>query len=184
VLEIFRLKTSPAFDVAIQLGAICAGRGDDLADALRAFSEPVGIAYQIKDDLDDLLDDAGLERNAASRPSVVLALAAERARGDDREMLATLTAGQTHPHATAERLREAIRAAKADEKAALLLEAYKEQAVRALDGLSDATLKGLLRRLLAKMFNELTFSGYCREQEAKAGGGTKPAIAPLDVAGS
>jgi geranylgeranyl pyrophosphate synthase len=167
VLEIFRLKTSPAFDVALQLAAIGAGRADEVADALRTYSEAVGIAYQIKDDLEDMLDDAGLVSNVESRPSVVLALAAERARGDDREMLAAITSGKPHPAATPDRLREAIRTAKADEKAALLLESYKEQAVRALEGLSDATLKGLLRRVLAKMFNELTFEGYCREQEAK-----------------
>jgi len=167
VLEIFRLKTSPAFDVALQLAAIGAGRADEVADALRAYSEAVGIAYQIKDDLEDMLDDAGLVSNVESRPSVVLALAAERARGDDREMLAAITSGKPHPAATPDRLREAIRTAKADEKAALLLESYKEQAVRAIEGLSDATLKGLLRRVLAKMFNELTFEGYCREQEAK-----------------
>ena len=173
VLEIFRLKTSPAFDVALQLAAIGAGRADEVSDVLRGYSEAVGIAYQIKDDLEDLLDDAGLARNAGigegaqSRPSVVLALAAERARGDDREMLAAITSGQPHPAATPARLREAIQATKADEKAALLLESYKEQAVRSLEGLSDPTLKGLLRRVLAKIFNELTFEGYCREQEAK-----------------
>jgi len=168
VLEIFRLKTSPAFDVALQLAAIVAGRADEVSDALRAYSEAVGIAYQIKDDLEDMLDDAGLVSNVESRPSVVLAIAAERARGDDREMLTAITSGQPHPAATPERLREAIRVAKADERASLLLESYKEQAVRAIEGLSDATLKGLLRRVLAKMFNELTFEGYCREQEAKA----------------
>jgi len=181
VLEIFRLKTSPAFDVALQLAAIGAGRAGEVAEVLRNYSEAVGIAYQLKDDLDDLVDDAGLaslaggaraEAGAAaeSRPSVVLAIAAERARGEDRELLATIAAGRPHPAATPARLREAIRSAKADEKAALLLEGYKEQAVRALEGLSDATLKGLLRRVLAKMFNELSFAGYCREQEAKVAG--------------
>ncbi|NCY02548.1 MAG: polyprenyl synthetase, partial [Planctomycetia bacterium] len=167
VLEIFRLKTAPAFDVALQLAAIGAGRADEVAEPLRAYSEAVGIAYQIKDDLDDMLDDAGLADGVESRPSVVLAIAAERSKGEDRELLAAITSGRSHPAATAERLRRAIRDAKADEKAALLLESYKEQAVRALEGLSDATLKGLLRRVLAKMFNELTFEGYCREQAAK-----------------
>lgn len=168
VLEIFRLKTAPAFDVALQLGAIAAGCAADCADVLRAYSNAVGIAYQIKDDLDDLVDDAGLVRGAASRPSVVISLGAERARGDDRQFLAGLAAGRPDGTFTADRLRAAIRAAKADEKAALLLEAYKEEAVRALDGLTDATLKGLLRRIVARIFNELSFAGYCREQEAMA----------------
>jgi len=167
VLEIFRLKTAPAFDVALQLAAIGAGRAGEVSEPLRAYSEAVGIAYQIKDDLEDLLDDAGLVSAVESRPSVVLAIAAERAKGDDREMLVAITSGRPHPAATPDNLRRAIREAKADERAALLLESYKEQAIRALEGLSDATLKGLLRRVLAKMFNELTFEGYCREQEAK-----------------
>jgi geranylgeranyl diphosphate synthase type II len=149
VLEIFRLKTAPAFDVALQLGAIATGRADECADVLRAYSDAVGVAYQIKDDLDDLLDDAGLLRDAASRPSVVIALAAERARGDDRAMLGGLAAGRPDASLTAERLRGAIATAKADEKAALLLEAYKDQAVRALDDLHEPTLKGLLRRIVA-----------------------------------
>jgi geranylgeranyl pyrophosphate synthase len=168
VLEIFRLKTAPAFDVAMQLGAICAGRHAEVAAVLRGYAEAVGIAYQIKDDLEDIQDDAGLARQAEARPSVVLSLAAERARAADREWLAAIAAGRPQAAATPAGLREAIRAAKADEKAALLLEGYKEQAVRSLEGLSDATLKGLLRRVLARIFNDLHFEGYCREQEAKA----------------
>lgn len=167
VLEIFRLKTAPAFDVALQLAAICTGRHAEVRDTLRLYSEAVGIAYQIKDDLEDLLDDAGLVRQAGSRPSVVIALAAEKARGADRELLGALAAGRPHPDAEPARLREAIQATKADEKAALLLESYKEQAVRSLEGLADPSLKGLLRRVLGKIFNELKFEGFCREQEMK-----------------
>jgi len=168
VLEIFRLKTAPAFDVALQLAAIAAGRGEECREVLRGYSNAVGVAYQIKDDLEDLVEDAGFVRDAASRPSVLIALGAERARGDDRTMLTALASGTPVADLTGERLRLAISTAKADEKAALLLEAYKEEAVRALDGLDDPTLKGLLRRMVARIFNELSFDGYCREQEMKA----------------
>ncbi|MFM7043811.1 MAG: polyprenyl synthetase family protein [Planctomycetaceae bacterium] len=178
VLEIFRLKTAPAFDVALQLAAICVGRAAEVRDTLRRYSEAVGIAYQIKDDLEDLLDDAGLVRQAGSRPSVVIALAAEKARGADRELLTALASGRPHPDADPARLREAIRATKADEKAALLLESYKEQAVRSLEGLAEPSLKGLLRRVLGKIFNELKFEGFCREQEMK----TSQGHAAADVA--
>jgi len=168
VLEIFRLKTAPAFDVALQLAAVAAGRHAEVSDVLRAYADAIGIAYQIKDDLEDLQDDAGILRDAGARPSVVVALAAERARGADRERLAALAAGHTGSDITPTWLREAVSAAKADEKAALLLEGYKEQAIRALDGLADPTLKGLLRRVLARIFTPLHFEGYCREQEAAA----------------
>ena len=72
--EIAALKTSPAFEVALQLGALAAGRSD-LADALAAFSRAVGIAYQIRDDLRDA--DAGDAE--AGRLSIVTAARA----GDD-----------------------------------------------------------------------------------------------------
>jgi len=179
VLEIFRLKTAPAFDVALQLGAIAAGGvgGADLAEVLRGFSEAVGIAYQIKDDLEDLQDDAGLLPGAQPRPSIVLALGAERARGEDRDLLSRLSRGEHVAGATPEGVRRAIATCKADEKAALLLEAYKEQAVRALDGLAHPTLKGLLRRVLGKIFDDVSFEGFCREAEqerlrAEAGAAT------------
>jgi len=178
VLEIFRLKTAPAFDVALELAAVAAGRHAEVTGVLRAYADAVGIAYQIKDDLEDLHDDAGLTRDAHPRPSLVVALAAERARGADRELLAALAAGRGHPEATPQRLREAVTAAKADEKAALLLEGYKEQAVRAL-------LKGLLRRVLARIFTPLHFEGYCREQEAaaRAAGSAAPSAGALHAAG-
>ncbi len=165
VLEIFRLKTAPAFDAAVQFGAIAAGRHAEVTDVLHRYSEAVGIAYQIRDDLDDLRDDAGLNHGGPARPSVVLAVAAERARGDDRTMLQAIASGQPVEGVTPEAIRQAVATAKADEKAALLLESYKEQAVRALDDLEDASLKGLLRRIVARIFNELSFSGFCREAE-------------------
>jgi geranylgeranyl diphosphate synthase type II len=182
VLEIFRLKTAPAFDVALQLAAIAAGRSEECRDVLRAYSNAIGIAYQIKDDLEDLVDDAGFVRDAASRPSVLIALGAERARGDDRTMLTNLASGIPAENLTAEQLRAAISEAKADEKAKLLLEAYKEEAVRALDGLEDPTLKGLLRRMVARIFNELAFDGYCREQEMKAQARESAAVSEAEQA--
>ena len=55
VIEIFAKKTAPAFDVALQIGAICAGGDDELAATLSRFSRALGIAYQIHDDIDDHL---------------------------------------------------------------------------------------------------------------------------------
>jgi hypothetical protein len=52
-VEILRRKTAPAFDVALQLGAIGAGSDQETRAVLAAFSNAIGIAYQIRDDLDD-----------------------------------------------------------------------------------------------------------------------------------
>jgi hypothetical protein len=56
VLDIFKKKTAPAFEVALRVGALFAGveTHDEVRDVLHAYSEALGIAYQIRDDLADL----------------------------------------------------------------------------------------------------------------------------------
>src|SRR5262245_10480074 len=56
VLDIFRRKTSPAFEVALGIGAALGGATPDTQQVLHDYSEALGIAYQIRDDLDDLSD--------------------------------------------------------------------------------------------------------------------------------
>ncbi len=53
VLAIFSQKTSPAFAVALKIGAVLANADESILTALDAYSEAVGIAYQIRDDLLD-----------------------------------------------------------------------------------------------------------------------------------
>ena len=77
VLEIFRRKTAPAFEVALQLGAICAQADAETRAVLSAFSEALGVAYQIRDDLQDLAEDHGASPGVCARPSLLLALARE-----------------------------------------------------------------------------------------------------------
>jgi geranylgeranyl pyrophosphate synthase len=53
ILRIFAGKTAPAFEVALKIGAIL-GRADaPLLDTLQRYSQALGIAYQIRDDLLD-----------------------------------------------------------------------------------------------------------------------------------
>jgi len=73
-LEIHRLKTAPAFRVALYAGAIAAGRFDELRDLFHDFSDRLGAAYQLYDDLEDTAD------NPASAVDVLM-----RSNGWDRE---------------------------------------------------------------------------------------------------
>lgn len=57
VLDTFRLKTAPAFRVALAMGALAAGRLEGLEDCFQKLSEAMGIAYQLQDDIDDQEDD-------------------------------------------------------------------------------------------------------------------------------
>src|SRR5260370_34881818 len=90
VLNIFRQKTAPAFEVALRLGAAFAGAEDDVHSVLGRFSESLGIAYQIRDDLEDLDSSADLQQ---PRPSLPLAVAFERVRGDGKALLDRLWLG-------------------------------------------------------------------------------------------
>ena len=53
VLDVFRKKTAPAFEVALRLGALAASceQHASIASTIAAYSEALGIAYQIYDDL-------------------------------------------------------------------------------------------------------------------------------------
>ncbi len=152
VLRIFKQKTAPAFEVALQMGAALAGAGDEVMGVLAAYSEALGIAYQIRDDLEDLAP-------ADTRPSLPLALAFERARGEDKERLDRVWR-RMEPVAGMEPLLEELALPRCRE----LLESYKEQAVRTLPALSHPSLKGLLRRVVGKIF-QVEIKGWCSEFE-------------------
>ena len=53
VLDVFRLKTAPAFEVSLLMGLICAGDDEELRLVFHRYSEALGIAYQLQDDLSD-----------------------------------------------------------------------------------------------------------------------------------
>ena len=53
IIEIAKYKTVPAFRVAFEYGAMIAGADDKLIELLKKFSEYMGLAYQLKDDIED-----------------------------------------------------------------------------------------------------------------------------------
>ena len=170
VLDIFRQKTAPAFEVALQFGAIYAGleQHEEVSDVLAAYSEALGIAYQIRDDLSDL--GAGGETNdiAGMRPSLLLAVAHERANDDAKKTLTeALWRRQPPAGVNGDQVEALYSEVKADERARTLLETYKEEAIRSLRDLENPNLKGLLRRVIGKIFNDTEIKGWCKEFEQK-----------------
>jgi geranylgeranyl diphosphate synthase, type II len=163
VIDIFRLKTAPAFEVALRLGAIAANRHDECEDVISAYSSALGIAYQIRDDLVDFDGTGDSNDFATLRPSVLLAIARDRASGEAREYLDAVWNGKET--ADPAKLAALCRELKADERSEHLLESYKEEAIRALVPLENASLKGLLRRTIGKIFNDVEIKGWCKEHE-------------------
>ncbi len=178
VIDIFKKKTAPAFSVALKLGAIYAGQLEDVEEVLSSYSEALGIAYQIRDDLSDLGESGETNDIAGLRPSLVLATAYERAANESRGT-ATLAPTREQQRIALEshwrRLSTATPAEietifldlAADERCRDLLERYKEEAIRTLRDVENANLKGLLRRVIGKIFNDTEIKGWCKEFEEK-----------------
>ena len=163
VLSIFQRKTAPAFDVALQIGALHAGAGPDVCAALAEYSRALGIAYQVRDDLDDFADGPDGSDAEAARPSILLAVATETAEGPDRLRLEKLWRRRTAFRHVAEEVRDLFERTDVTPRTRQLLESYKQLAVRALRGLESPSLKGLLRRVLTKIFNDGHILFCCKD---------------------
>ena len=168
-IEIFQRKTSPAFEVALTVGAALAGAGAETHQVLRDYSEALGIAYQIRDDIEDLAADAAEDAGFAA-PSLLLALACDKAKASGRERVMMLWRGGRTNESDRAAFRALLAELGVEDRARALLEAYKEQAIRTLPALQNASLKGLLRRVVGKVFR-VEIKGWCSEFETRDAAG-------------
>ena len=168
-IDIFQRKTSPAFEVALAIGAALAGAGPDTQQVLREYSEALGIAYQIRDDLEDLAADPS-EDVGFTAPSLLLALACDKAKASGRERVMMLWRGGRTNAGDRAAFRALLAELGVEDRARALLEAYKEQAIRTLPALQNASLKGLLRRVVGKVFR-VEIKGWCSEFETRDAAG-------------
>lgn len=146
-LDIFRLKTAPAFEVALGMGALCADAPASELAALRAFSDALGVCYQIRDDLEDLAEG----RLLPLTPSILLAVACEQLPSRVGAMLAATREGRGY---SAEDWAAVYAEAEAGERARQLLRHYRHEATRSLEAVGNAALKNLLRRTVAWIMGE------------------------------
>ncbi|NLH75035.1 MAG: DUF116 domain-containing protein [Verrucomicrobia bacterium] len=139
---------------------------EKLAPVLKQFSAALGVAYQIRDDLADWAAHFNGNGLAKLRPSLVLAIAHERARGDAKRLLDGLWRRQSDVDVSPTQLMALCADLEAGNRAQTLLDTFREEAIRALSGLDNTSLKGLLRRAIGKIFNELEIKGWCKEFQA------------------
>ncbi|MEZ6016276.1 MAG: polyprenyl synthetase family protein [Planctomycetota bacterium] len=177
VLGIFREKTAPAFEVALRQGALLAGASQDVLDVLGPYSEALGIAYQIHDDLDDFTGAGDSDDLADLRPSLILAIAHKRAsEGAEQDLISAIWRKERAVGAPGSASRLELEALLGEwgvvQKARDLADAYEVAAVDALAPLSHPSVKGLLRRVVGKIFGEGNLiEGYCSEFEARNAAG-------------
>jgi len=98
---------------------------------------------------------------------LLLAVAHERAQGECRGLLEALWRRSVPAGVTPAQIEALYAQLRADERARALLETYKEEAIRSLRDLENPNLKGLLRRVIGKIFSDTEIKGWCREFQKK-----------------
>jgi geranylgeranyl pyrophosphate synthase len=98
VITVFENKTAAAFKVSLLVGAIAGGAETEALNLLDQFSYLVGVAYQLKDDLEDFItDDDG---DSFQTHSALISMLAEKTKEEDhiklKEALQQKDAGCLH----------------------------------------------------------------------------------------
>ena len=150
-LRIFRLKTSPAFEVALRLGALAQGADGEIGRILSRYSQALGTAYQIRDDLSDYNSRAPENDVRARRPSLLLALAYEALEGEARQRLAAAWRLDGTEDEREARIRQAVTASGAETRARDLLGHYGNETRQALAPLRNVRLKSVLAQIAGRI---------------------------------
>jgi geranylgeranyl pyrophosphate synthase len=151
-LQIYALKTSPAFEAALYAGLRLAGPVAAYEEMIPAFSRHLGVGFQILNDLKDWQGDNNNKLVAgqdalALRPTLLLALAFEAATGELRQELDELVRGEKYPNDPTLRLaaiRRVFETCGVFEKADALVEKSRARA----EALADEVQPDALRQLL------------------------------------
>jgi geranylgeranyl pyrophosphate synthase len=147
-IEIFRSKTSPSFRAALLCGAVCAGGDGNLLDVVDRFSNSLGVAYQIRDDLGDFEKSGGGDA-CRGRLSLLFSLAYERCSDEaERNRIVSLWGrdadGGGELSAIAARL-------DVENMAKQMMEHYKQESLRCLAEIDNGPLNALLRKLVRRI---------------------------------
>lgn len=167
VLRIFEQKTSPAFEVALKLGAILAGADSGLLETLTHFSRYIGQAYQIRDDILDWMSAEPGSDTQASRLSIVMTLAVEKSVGSDRDKLMDVWHGRVTGMEAQSLCKAMFEKYHVIAEARDLLSEFGRRARECLEAISCGDLKVFLRRVLAKILDELGELSCCEDHSPR-----------------
>ena len=161
IIEIFRKKTAPAFEVALRFGAIMAGLDDEVDEVLCEYSRSLGVAYQIRDDIEDYYGWGDADSIDTMRPSVLMAMAYDLADADQKKVLARTWDADGDSPAAHEAIKTVLQQLRVDRPALNMMESFKSRAIGSLARLRNTNLKALLRRVVSKIFGDVELMGCC-----------------------
>jgi geranylgeranyl pyrophosphate synthase len=168
-LQIYALKTSPAFEAALYAGLRLAGPVAAYEDMIPVFARHLGVGFQILNDLKDWQGDddnkmvAGQDALAV-RPTLLLALAFEAAQREQRSELHAVINDRDSSALCMGRLRRVFEECGVFEKAQALVEKSRARA----EALADEVQPDSLRQLLYFLV-DMVLAPESREPEIAAG---------------
>lgn len=148
-MQIYALKTSPAFEAALYSGVRLAGNAQQYEKMIPAFCRHLGVGFQI---LNDLKDWRGDVRNKvitgqdamALRPTLLLAMAIKDADDEQREVLESILKGEHSDLARMEHLKQIFEQLDIFSQAELLVEKSRDRAERLADDVQPDSLRQFL----------------------------------------
>ena len=160
-IEMIRLKTSVLLACALKMGAVVAGASDADANALYAFGEKVGLAFQLQDDLLDVYGDPKVFGKAiggditSNKKTFMLINAFNRADAETRaELERWTTATEFDPAEKIAAVTEIYNRLGINKLAEQRIKEYFEQSRQHLDELSVSDdRKAVLRENTERMMN-------------------------------
>ena len=160
-IEMIRLKTSVLLACALKMGAVVAGASDADANALYAFGEKVGLAFQLQDDLLDVYGDPKVFGKAiggditSNKKTFMLINAFNRADAGTRaELERWTTATEFDPAEKIAAVTEIYNRLGIDKLAEQRIKEYFEQSRQHRDELSVSDdRKAVLREYTERMMN-------------------------------
>ncbi|PKQ61546.1 hypothetical protein BZG02_15255 [Labilibaculum filiforme] len=151
ILRIFSNKTSPAFEVALQFGAILADADEAILNIISKYSNALGIAYQINDDLDDFKQESIASGFNTIQPSLVSTLLNQK---HPEKMQEWFERSKNKDESISTEFLQWPETKQAMKEAEEMLHSYKRTALKSLKPLTNTTLKILLTRLLNRIVPE------------------------------
>ncbi len=160
-LQIYALKTSPAFEAALYAGLRLAGAVDQYEELIPQFCRHLGVGFQVLNDLNDWRGDdhnklvAGQDAEAL-RPTLLLALAFDTANPAQRLELEEILRGEGNPAMRSGRLRRIFDACRVFDTAQSLVDKSRARSEALADDVKSEPVRQLLYFLVDMVLADST----------------------------
>jgi geranylgeranyl pyrophosphate synthase len=146
-LMVFDYKSATAFKISLLLGAIAGGADKNSMSLLEQFSHNIGIAYQIKDDMEDYLNTIG--EPDLNKQSIMYSLLIEACSPGDRVLFQ-----DAYHNGDINKILHLTEKYKIREKTEALLKKYITQTKECLQSFTNPGLKLPLNEIMGKIFKD------------------------------